>query len=346
MKNISPKKLATRISLIVSCITAIAAISFIFLSKEYEYLLLIIAILSVFVVSYIITFRVITNFILEKINPIYKSILDLNLPDRIIRKKFEEKDAVKEVNKDVIDWAKKRQKEIKKLKNQEKYRKEFLGNVSHELKTPIFNIQGYILTLLDGGIEDSEINKSYLQKAEKSINRMISIVEDLEHISELESEVLKLKIKKLNIVSLFKEAFEMQEMHAKERKIKLVFNTDYDKQVLVKADREKILNVINNLLNNSIKYGKEKGKTKVSFMDMGNHILVEVADNGIGIAKKDIPRIFERFYRTDKGRSRDMGGTGLGLSIVKHIIEAHNQTINVRSTKGEGSSFTFTLEKA
>ncbi len=346
MRNTSPRQIAIRISLIASIIIAIAIASYIILSKEYYYLVLIIATLSVFIITYIITFRVITNFVLEKVNPIYKSILDLNLPDRIIKKKFEESDVVEEVNKDVIDWAKKRQKEIKKLKDQEKYRKEFLGNVSHELKTPIFNIQGYILTLLDGGLEDPEINRSYLQKAEKSINRMISIVEDLEHISELESEVLRLKIKKFNLVSLFKEAFEMQEMHAKERKIKLVFDKDYEKQVFVKADREKILNVVNNLLNNSIKYGEEKGKTKVSFMDMGNHILVEVVDGGIGITKKDIPRIFERFYRTDKGRSRDMGGTGLGLSIVKHIIEAHNQTINVRSAKGEGSSFTFTLEKA
>ena len=346
MKNTSPRQIAIWISLVASFLTAVMILVFIFLYNENYVFLFIIAVLSAFIISYIISFTIINNFVIEKVNPIYKSILDLALPEKILKKKFEDKDIISEVNKDVLDWAKRKQKEIKKLKRLEKYRKEFLGNVSHELKTPIFNIQGYILTLLDGGIDDKEINRKYLHRAEKSINRMISIVEDLETISELESETVSLNLKKFNIVDLFKEAFEIQEIKAKERKIKLTFDMNYDKTLMVRADKEKMLNVLVNLINNSIKYGRDKGKTTVSFMDMGKHILVEVTDNGIGIAKENLPRIFERFYRTDKSRSREMGGTGLGLAIVKHVIEAHNQSINVRSTLGEGTSFTFSLEKA
>lgn len=346
MKNTSPRKLSIQISLLASVISAISILVFIYFKNENYILLLIITILVIFIISYIVTFNIINNFIVEKVNPIYKSILDIAVPKKNIKKKFEEKEIISEVNKDVLEWAKKKQKEISKLKSLEKYRKEFLGNVSHELKTPIFNIQGYILTLIDGGINDETINKKYLHKADRSINRMISIVNDLESISELETETIKLNLQKFNIITLFKDAFEIQELKASERKISMNFDINYDKPIMVKADKEKILAAIVNLLNNSIKYGKKSGKTTVSFMDMGKHILVELLDNGIGIEQKDLPRIFERFYRTDKSRSREIGGTGLGLSIVKHIIEAHNQSINVRSTIRKGTSFTFSLEKA
>jgi two-component system phosphate regulon sensor histidine kinase PhoR len=286
------------------------------------------------------------NFILEKINPIYKTIQKLNIPEKELKKKIEEKDIIQEVNDDVIKWARKKTKEIKKLKKLEKYRKEFLGNVSHELKTPIFNIQGYILTLLDGGMDDPTINKQYLLRSEKSINRMISIVEDLETISSLETGDLELRFEKFNIVRLIEEAFDMQDIHAQKKNISLKFDSSHDKSIMIQADRDKMFDVINNLINNSIKYGKDGGKTTVSFHDMGDNVLVEVADDGIGIAKKDLNRIFERFYRVDKSRSREQGGTGLGLAIVKHIIEAHGQTINVSSNPGNGSSFAFTLQKA
>jgi two-component system phosphate regulon sensor histidine kinase PhoR len=203
-----------------------------------------------------------------------------------------------------------------------------------------------VSTLLEGGLEDSEVNMQYLENADKNINRLISIVTDLETISELESGVQKLNLKKLNIVALFEESFELHRLMAKEKGIKLKFAGKREKPINVIGDRKRISEVINNLINNSIKYGNENGSTKVDFTDMDDKIIVEVSDNGIGIPRNDLPRIFERFYRIDKSHSRQMGGTGLGLSIVKHIIEAHNQKISVRSKPGEGTSFSFTLKKA
>lgn len=220
-----------------------------------------------------------------------------------------------------------------------------LGNVSHELKTPIFTIQGYVLTLLDGAIDDPDINKKYLKKTEKSVNRMISIVEDLEAITKLESGEMRLNYETFDIVDMMKDVFETQELKAKERGTHLTFDSKYDKPIKVYGDKERIFQLASNLVINSINYGKQNGRTTVSFMDMGDNILVEVTDNGLGIDDKDIPRIFERFYRVDKSRSREQGGTDLGLAIVKHVIEAHNQTINVRSTPGKGTSFAFTLSK-
>ncbi len=246
----------------------------------------------------------------------------------------------------VISYTQKRAKEIKKLRRLEKYRKEFLGNVSHELKTPIFNIQGYILTLLDGGLEDPEVNREYLERTEKSINRMISIIEDLESITKLEAGELKLHLEDFDVVKLIKEVFELQDTNRNKYNINLDFKKNYDKPIMVHADKSRIMEVVNNLVVNSIFYGNRGGTTTVGIDEMGKTYLVEIADDGIGIEESEIPRIFERFYRTDRSRSRDRGGTGLGLSIVKHIIEAHRQTITVRSEPGIGSSFSFTLSKA
>ncbi|SFE72420.1 sensor histidine kinase [Thermophagus xiamenensis] len=286
----------------------------------------------------------INSFIYAKIKPIYKTIYsfkpgvkDLNETDT---------DIFSRVNKEVVEWMKGKTMEIQHLKQLEKYRKEFLGNVSHELKTPIFNIQGYILTLLEGGIDDPEINMLYLKRTERSIDRMISIIEDLESISKLESGEMVLNPSRFNIFQLTEEVFDLQEVRADKRNIKLKFGRNIDRNIFVMADKPRIFQVLSNLVVNSINYGKEGGTTTVNFYDMDNLVLIEVKDNGIGIASKDLPRIFERFYRVDKSRSREQGGTGLGLAIVKHIIEAHNQTINVNSKPGEGTSFTFTLKKA
>ena len=263
-----------------------------------------------------------------------------------MKRNVDQGNIISRINKEVEDWADKKTGEIRKLKQLEKYRRDFLGNVSHELKTPIFNIQGYVLTLLEGGLEDPKVNRLYLERTEKSINRMISIVEDLESISRLESGEMKLKFVKFDIVKMAEDVFEMHEMRAKEKGIKLGFVEEKLKPIMVRADKKRIFDILNNLVYNSITYGTKNGRTKLSFMDMGSNVLVDVTDNGIGIDESDIPRIFERFYRTDKSRSRVEGGTGLGLSIVKHIIEAHDQTINVRSKINKGSSFMFTLEKA
>jgi two-component system phosphate regulon sensor histidine kinase PhoR len=236
--------------------------------------------------------------------------------------------------------------ELKKLREMERYRKDFLGNVSHELKTPIFNIQGYLLTLLGGGLEDESINRLYLKRGEKSINRLISIVEDLDSIARLESGEFKVNPEPFNLVQVLEEVIDYMEMPARQRTIRTTIEGGSKKAIWVKADRKLIVEVIENLVNNSIKYGKQGGKTTIGFVDRGKRILVNITDNGIGIAEKDLPRIFERFFRVDKSRSRESGGTGLGLSIVKHTLHAHQQTITVRSKVGSGSTFTFTLDKA
>ena len=235
--------------------------------------------------------------------------------------------------------------EIERLRDLEKYRKDFVGNVSHELKTPIFNIQGYILTLLDGGLEDPEINRLYLERTEKSIDRMINVVEDLESITKLESGELKLNPEIFDISKLVEEVFELELREATERGISMNLNLATGKPFLVRADKKRIFEAMRNLIGNAIKYGRRDGHVTVAFYDMNNLLLTEVNDDGIGIDKKDLPRIFERFYRVDKSRSRTQGGTGLGLSIVKHIIEAHKQKIHVKSVPEGGTTFTFTLEK-
>ncbi|MDX2430208.1 MAG: ATP-binding protein [Bacteroides sp.] len=244
------------------------------------------------------------------------------------------------------DWADKQAEEMKKLREMERYRKDFLGNVSHELKTPIFNIQGYLLTLLDGAMEDESVNRLYLKRAEKSLNRLNSIVEDLESIARLESGEFKMSIETFNLVKVVEEVIDYYEMPARQRNIRISIEGSHSRRIRVKADRKLIVEVIENLVNNSIKYGKEGGKTIISFDDKGKKIEVKVADNGIGIAEKDQPRIFERFFRVDKSRSRESGGTGLGLSIVKHTLQAHQQHISVRSKEESGTTFTFTLDKA
>jgi len=299
-----------------------------------------------FIALFLIQF-VLNRFIADKIKPIYKIINYVPQKGKQVKRDSHQRFVeLSEVEHDVEEWAQNQLQEIERLKDLERYRKEFVGNVSHELKTPIFNIQGYILTLLEGGLEDPKINKLYLTRSEKSIDRMISIVEDLESITKLETGELKPHYSVFDMVKVTEDAFEMELMLAKERKISFEFANKPDKPVMVKADKKRIMEVVTNLITNGIKYGKRNGIIKVGFYDFDDKIMVEVSDNGIGIAKKDLPRIFERFYRVDKSRSREQGGTGLGLSIVKHIIEAHNQTINVQSVLDEGTTFTFTLEKA
>lgn len=345
MKISSPKEVAVIISLFSSAISGVTLLLTFDFDRQNFYLTGILSCLSLFLVTYIFSFYFLSRFIFEKIKPIYRTIHSITVSDEKIMESLEEKNIVEELGREVDVWAKRKSLEISHLKDMEKYRKEFVGNVSHELKTPIFNIQGYVLTLLDGALEDPNINRKYLERTEKSINRLISIVEDLEEISKLESGVLKLAKEKFNIVLLVEEVFEAQEIRARDKKIKLRFEKSYDKPIWVKADKQKIYQVITNLVVNSINYGKEGGKTSVAFVDKSDRLLVEVTDNGIGIPAKEIPRVFERFYRVDKSRSRDQGGTGLGLAIVKHIIEAHEQTINVKSSVNEGTTFGFTLKR-
>ena len=286
------------------------------------------------------------RFVETKINPIIKTIHSYTMPRKKLRDKIDKEDIVSDLNQEVKIWADNKTEEIEKLRQLEKYRKDFLGNVSHELKTPIFNIQGYILTLLDGGMEDISVNKIYLKRAEKSINRLISIVNDLDSIARLESGEFKLRVEPFNLVKVVEEVIEDHEMHARQQNIKIGFDGNYGKSLKVMGDKKRLIEVINNLINNSIKYGRPGGKTTIGFIDTREKILVDITDTGIGIDEKDLPRIFERFYRIDRSRSRESGGTGLGLSIVKHTIQAHNQTITVRSKTNKGTTFIFSLDKA
>ena len=294
--------------------------------------------LLISIFSFVIIFYLVKKFFYEKIRVIYKIIY-----------KFKGTSSIKEldinvVEKEAEEWAEAKEEELRQMKKDESYRREFIGNVSHELKTPIFNIQGYVQTLLDGGLQDDTINMKYLQRADKSVERMINIVEDLEVISRLETEQSELDIQSFNINNLVNEVFEQLEIQAHEMDISFELNNQSNTN-FVNGDRAKLQQVFINLVSNSIKYGKKGGKTIVRILDMDDNILVEVADNGIGIDQISLSRLFERFYRVDKNRSREIGGTGLGLAIVKHILEGHNQTISVRSTKGVGSTFSFILEK-
>ena len=298
---------------------------------------------------YLFARYVIEKFVLYRIKPIYQIVTskDYNTPD-FSKDLVLKQNMMSRVEGELTNWAESNRKEIHRLKENEKYRKEFLGNVSHEIKTPIFNIQGYILTLLDGGLEDDTINRKYLERAEKSIDRLINIVTDLEQISKLESGVLLLQKERFDIVGLAKEIVEATELEADKRSINIYIKNYHGTQtlpIMIMADKRYIGQVFVNLLTNSIKYGRDGGVTKISFIDLFDKIMIEVSDNGVGISKEDIPRVFERFYRTDKSRSREQGGTGLGLSIVKHITEAHHGTITLRSQLGKGSTFSFTLSK-
>lgn len=301
--------------------------------------------LTVFIFSFLATKISVNKYLGEKIRIIYKTIRTSKLPKGA--DKIYTRNSLDTVNRDVVEWSEKKKNEIEELKRMATYRREFLGNVSHELKSPIFNIQGYVLTLLDGGLEDPGINKLYLQRTEQSINRMINIVEDLEKISQLEAGELTLNLTDFDIIELAREVIEFLEIKSKGRKISITFSQNYDRPMMIHADRERIREVLINLIDNSIKYGHPKrGTTTISFFDMDGSILTEVTDNGPGIESADLPRIFERFYRVDKARSREQGGTGLGLAIVKHIIEAHDENINVRSTPGLGTTFSFTVKKS
>jgi len=289
---------------------------------------------------------IIRKYVAYKLKPIYSIVLSRDVHTSEVFTELRGK-RVENIGEELTAWADTNDKEIARLKEAEHFRKQYLGNVAHELKTPIFNIQGYISTLLDGGLEDELINRKYLERTEKSIDRLINIVNDLDTISKLESNMNRLEMEQFDIVALAKEIAEQAEIEADRKAIRISVKgaENLPSPFWVQADKHYVGQVFVNLIINSIRYGKEGGSTRIRFRDLLDRILVEVEDNGQGIAKEDQPRIFERFYRTDKGRSREQGGTGLGLAIVKHIVEAHGERISVRSEPGVGSTFSFTLKK-
>ena len=303
-----------------------------------------------FTVSIIITYAVfyylIERFVYSKIKLIYKLIHNLKL-GRDLKDALGEyvsADPINDVEHEVKEWARDKKTEIDRLKEQEKFRREFLSNISHELKTPLFAIQGYIEALQDDDIDDPELSKQFLDKAAKNVDRLAFFIKDLDAISKLESGEIPVDYEKFELSELIAEVIESLELKAKKYNITLEFKEKYNYVSWVNADREKIRQVFVNLIDNSFKYGKSRGTTSIKTFELHDQILVEITDDGIGIEEKYLPRLFERFYRTDKSRSRQIGGSGLGLAIVKHIIEAHQQTITVRSTENIGSTFGFTLE--
>ena len=253
---------------------------------------------------------------------------------------------MKTLTAEIEKFAQEKKLEIDGLKVREQYRKDFLGNISHELKTPLFMIQGYILTLLDGAVDDKKVAKKYLQRAAKGVDRLTYIIKDLDLITKFEAGNLTVEPEAFDAVDLVRSVFEMLEMRASKKNITLTFDMEYQQPIMVWADAEKIQQVLTNLIVNAIKYGHEDGTIEVSIEDLvKSKVIIRITDNGEGIAKEHIPRLFERFYRVDKSGSRKEGGSGLGLSIVKHIIEAHGEKIYVESVLGVGSEFSFTLEK-
>ena len=328
--------------------TIVAAILFTLRARgvELRWIAVVTAVCGTFSVISGVALFIIRKYVAYKLKPIYSIVLSRDVRTKEVLSELRDK-RVENIGEELTAWADTNDREIARLKEAEHFRKQYLGNVAHELKTPIFNIQGYISTLLDGGLEDELINRKYLERAEKSIDRLINIVNDLDTISKLESSMNQLDMERFDIVALAKEIAEQAEIEADKKSIVLSVKgaENLPSPFWVLADKHYIGQVFVNLVINSIRYGKEGGMTRIRFRDMLDRILVEVEDNGQGIGKEDLPRIFERFYRTDKGRSREQGGTGLGLAIVKHIVEAHGERISVRSEPGVGSTFSFTLKK-
>jgi two-component system phosphate regulon sensor histidine kinase PhoR len=345
VKNIKPIHLLIGGSGIIFIITLI--ISFIINFQIINFPLWVIIGLPIVtaLISYAVFYFFIKYFINDRLKILYRSIRkDKFTPENSIKFKLTD-DVIADAELETQRWTEDRNKEIVKLKEQEEFRREFLGNLAHELKTPVFSIQGYILTLLDGGLEDETVNRSFLERASKATDRMANILDDLDQITKLEVNMFKIEMRSFDIKELIVEVLESLELIASEKNITLKLHKDYNSKYVI-GDRSKIAQVLINLISNSIFYGKENGSTLIRLFSMDNIITIEVSDDGPGIEQQHIPRLFERFYRVEKSRNRNEGGSGLGLAIVKHIIESHGQTISVRSTVGIGSTFSFSLDKS
>ncbi|MHA7864312.1 sensor histidine kinase [Flagellimonas marinaquae] len=337
-------KFALRSSLAITILLTAVFLGFQWDAGNFDWIHLLLFVLLCFVICFgIIQIRV-ERFIYRRIKKIYDDVSLLESTS------FSSKPVTTDMRtlvQEIEKFAEGKKIEIDTLKIREEYRKDFLGNVSHELKTPLFTVQGYILTLLDGAMKDKKLRKKYLQRASKGVERLIYIVKDLDLITKLEAGELKLEREDFDIIELIQNTFDLLEMKAARKEISLTFDMEYPNPIYVNGDRDKIQQVISNLLVNSIKYGLPKGTTEVSVENLiKNKVIVRVTDNGGGIPKQHIPRLFERFYRVDQSGSRAEGGSGLGLSIVKHIVEAHGEKIYVESEVDVGSEFSFTLEKA
>ncbi len=342
-KNLSPQQLSALTALALSVPVAIVVFAF----KPVWWISLV-SFAAMFLGSYALISYALQTFIYRKIKLIYKLIYQTKASKReeFYYKNILPQKGIDEVREDVEKWAIQRKEEIEILQQNETYRKEFLQNLSHELKTPIFAIQGYVDTLLNGALENPDVNKKFLTSTSRNVDRLVNLVDDLDEISKLESGEQLLYQQNFVIQDLLKEVYETLAIKAEEKEIKCIVKKGCEQPLTVYADKEKIRQVFINLVDNAIKYGKQNGAIESSFYRIdGRRVLIEISDDGSGIAEEHLPRIFERFYRTDLARSRKVGGSGLGLSICKHIVEAHGQTIHVRSKSDVGTTFGFTLPK-
>lgn len=344
MKNIKPIQI-----LLIGAVAQIALVSIMLgLYSTYISPIKILYILSISlgsaVFSFLLGYLLLKYFIEDRIQAIYR-IIDHGSNVQISKPTVDLRNDIigKAANESMV-WARERKKEITKLKEQAAFRRDFLGNLAHELKTPVFSIQGYILTLLEGGLEDEKVNRKFLERAAFSAERMTEILEDLDQIMNLEVNKVALKMESFDLVKLTKDIINSFEERSIEKLVKVSMDKKYE-PIFVKADRSKISQVLTNLIANSINYSKENGATTIRFYPINQSLITEVSDNGIGIAEQNIPRLFERFYRVEQSRNRNEGGSGLGLAICKHIIESHNETISVKSKLDEGTTFSFSLKK-
>lgn len=336
-------RFAFKSSLYLSLILTLIASVFLYSIGEFKILYALAVVLVVFLFCFVVIQYRVEKFIYRRVKKIYD---DLTLLESSTLSREPITTDMRTLTEEIDKFAKDKKLEIEALRIREEYRKEFIGNVSHELKTPLFTVQGYVSTLLEGAAEDERLRKKYLKRADKGVERLIYIVKDLDMITKLEAGDLRLNLESFDIVELIRNVFELLEMKASKKNITLAFDQEYKNPVMVKADKEKIQQVLSNLVVNSIKYGHDNGTTEVSIENLiKNKVIIRVTDNGEGIEEEHIPRLFERFYRIDKSGSRKEGGSGLGLAIVKHIIEAHDEKLYVESEFGVGSEFSFTLEK-
>lgn len=331
--------------LITILISLVGGTLVVLFDKSYDWWWLLMLPLISFPVSYFTIHYYIEKFLYHKVKIIYKTIHSMKSRGERTRISMSE-DVLGQINREVADWAEERIREVKQLQATDNYRREFIGNLAHELKTPLFNIQGYLETLIDGNLDDQTVTRKFLEKATAGCDRLAALIKDLDQITRFESGSMPIEWSRFDLVELSRKCIESLDQRAREQGVKLVLRNQNEKPIMVSADKGRIEQVIVNLLVNSINYGKEGGETRIRFYDMEDNVLVEVADDGIGMAKHHLVRVFERFYRVDASRSRNEGGSGLGLAICKHIIESHGQTITVRSTEGVGSTFGFTLKRA
>jgi two-component system phosphate regulon sensor histidine kinase PhoR len=340
-KNFTPQQLAAFTALVLSIPISLAIL---FFEPVWWVGLLFFAL--IFIGSFALILYTLQTFIYRKIKLIYKLIYQTKASkkEEFYYKSILPQKSIDEVREDVEEWAEQRKAEIEILQQNEAFRKEFLQNLSHEIKTPIFAIQGYVDTLLSGAIHNNEVNMKFLQSTARNVDRLVNLVDDLDEISKLEMGLLKLNMQTFVIQDLVKDVYDSLSIISDEKDIKCIIKKGCELPLTVYADKEKIRQVLINLVDNAIKYGKQHGTIESSFYNVdGKHILIDISDDGAGIAEEHIDRIFERFYRTDLARSRKVGGSGLGLAICKHIIEAHGQSIHVRSKIDVGSTFGFTL---